>query len=178
MADHVKLGQLLDGTEQRDAIHVAIAPAIASGRLHPGERVSVAQDGRASTAAPHVGIVDPFLTGPIFAEDRFYVFLFPGTVTGMRHHWSHPAFDGARLLKPDKEASQLWIKAFASDIEQSYESLMDAAKKLHETGEWTYDNSETYKSYWDRFREFWDHYEVVTGDVVDCKDDCPYTCSC
>lgn len=81
---------------KRDAIHVAVAPLRASDPLKAGDRVWVS-DGRAfkETAAMKahtVGIVDPFLTVPIYPGDKIWVVLFPGTAKGLRHAWSHPDF--------------------------------------------------------------------------------------
>lgn len=91
-----KLGQLIDGTARRDAVHVAIAPVQAAERMTPGQRCGVRFDGCAWTRAKIIGIVDPFLTEPVEEGQWFYLCLFPGTVTGMRHHWSHPSFEEGR----------------------------------------------------------------------------------
>ena len=38
-SDTPELGKLLSGKEERDAIHVAIVPVIAMGKLRPGQYV-------------------------------------------------------------------------------------------------------------------------------------------
>lgn len=96
--DTPELGKLLPGDERRrDAIHVAIAPATALTRLKPGEHVGIAsfKDGEAQVdnlAGAVVGIVDPFLTDDLQAGDRFWLLLYPKSITTLRHYWSHPAF--------------------------------------------------------------------------------------
>ncbi len=40
-----------------------------------------------------VGIVDPFLQRSVLQGQRFYLCLFPGTVTSLRHVWTHPALE-------------------------------------------------------------------------------------
>ena len=86
------LGTTPDADAQRDAIHQAIIPAIAGQTLLPGMRVRM-MDGKAYAAGKPHGIVDPFLTNIVEGGGRFWLCLLPGTVTGMRHHWSHPDFE-------------------------------------------------------------------------------------
>ncbi len=93
MDDLPKIGKLIEGHAYRDAIHVAIAPVEAAERLSPGDHVALDDSGRALwTVERGVGIVDPFLLGDVREGERFYVFLYPGSVTGIRHAWTHPAF--------------------------------------------------------------------------------------
>jgi hypothetical protein len=91
-----QLGQLIeDGDRRRDAIHVAVAAARASERLQPGQRVGLVQPDDMELAGPverPIGIVDPFLIEPVEAGERFWLLLFPNSITGLRHIWTHPAF--------------------------------------------------------------------------------------
>jgi hypothetical protein len=86
------IGQLItDPLAGRDAVHVAIAPTTARQRLLPGQHVD--RDG--GTAGEPVGVVDPFLRDPVEAGQRFYLCLYPNTVTSLRHEWDHPAYPKA-----------------------------------------------------------------------------------
>ncbi|MDY3553899.1 hypothetical protein R5W24_003013 [Gemmata sp. JC717] len=85
------IGRLIDGDEGRDAVHVAIAPTTAPCELRPGQHVDPRGNPEGPGVVP-VGIVDPFLREPVPAGRRFWLFLYPNTVTTLRHEWSHPAY--------------------------------------------------------------------------------------
>jgi hypothetical protein len=89
MTHDAKLGQIIDNPNAaRDAIHIAIAPVTADTRLHPGQRVGLIGDGDKVAIVPQsIGIVDPFLTGPVNAGERFWMFLYQNTITSLRHAW-------------------------------------------------------------------------------------------
>ncbi len=90
------LGQLIeDGDRRRDAIHIAVIPVKATVTLKPGQHVGLIDDGNQELVAPcesNIGIVDPFLSKDVEPQQRFWLFLYPNTVTGMRHVWTHPSF--------------------------------------------------------------------------------------
>jgi len=94
------IGRILPTNESigRDAVHVAIVPVIAAETLQPGQRVGLIYQGAdvvgTNGLIASCGIVDPYLTDPVRKGQRFYLFLYPGTVTSLRHEWTHPLFDG------------------------------------------------------------------------------------
>jgi hypothetical protein len=93
--DNIQLGQLIEGEQFRDAIHIAVAPVTAAEGLRPGQHVGVRNDGRASTkGVALIGIVDPFLRTDVEEGQRCWLFLYPYTITSLRHDWTHPAFGG------------------------------------------------------------------------------------
>lgn len=146
-AEGTKVGELRRGGEKRDAIHIAVAPAVAAERLFAGQKVGLIKGdndkyftGRAKTM---IGIVDPFLDHAVEAGDQFWVFLFPNTITGLNHVWTHPAFTETPAVAPlklesveevteklvayveekilkvqpnpaDKQASEDWLRGFCA----------------------------------------------------------------
>ena len=92
----IKLGTLLEGTEQRDAIHVAIAPVTAWQTLYPGQHIGFVDGGKVLVAPGIpvlIGIIDPFLETRVMKGERCWLFLYQNTVTSLRHEWTHPAFE-------------------------------------------------------------------------------------
>ena len=158
----------------RDATHIAIVPVIAAEGLCPGQHVGVMKVNdqpmtAAKTFKPHIGIVDPFWPNGYLGVkkgQRFYLCLYPGSVTGLAHVYTHPILDG-----PSVETSKDWIEKWAEAQKISYLDLMDAATH------WLDANREklTYDGYWiegGRFEgqglpdEFWDHYDRVTNSTT------------
>ncbi len=171
----IGIGRLIKEPQARDAIHVAVAPVTAMERLAPGQPVSFAGDGHTSVCAAigaSVGIVDPFLTAPVFAGERFWLFLWPGSITSLRHDWTHPAFEPKPL-----DASEQWIRDFASSIPLDYAIVMEGARDYLATGEYLcFGGLLIGESVPD---EFWPHYARVTGQKVpeDARGSF-FTCSC
>lgn len=179
------LGTILDETAARDAIHLAVEPIVAGEYLHRGQHVAIDESGKAVPAETRradglprlkgVGIVDPFLNAlQVQPGDRFWLIVYPRTITSLRHVWSHPAFPdlGARpIVDPDRKArSEAWLREFmsATRFPDDYEELIDAAVE-HQAGG---GDDTTYLSYFGREYNaeidptFWDHVENVTGLVM------------
>lgn len=170
----VVLGSVPSLHSDRDAIHVAVIPMEAFESLRPGQRVGIVTPGVAGPAKNTVGIVDPFLQGTVEKGGRFWLALLPGTVTGMRHEWSHPSFLQTPSVNADSE--RLFAESVAAQCGKSLAALMEDAEQFVKYGEYEYDNSERYKNV-DDWERFWRYFTSVTGIETD-KDWAPYTCSC
>lgn len=96
------LGRIIDVSQKRDAIHLAVEPIEAGEHLMPGENVGI-QNGKAYGSSTVVidntiveikaiGIVDPFLRIPVNKGQRFWLVVYPRQITSLRHVWTHPDF--------------------------------------------------------------------------------------
>ncbi len=195
MADP-QFGRLVpaDFPDERDAIHIATAAVFATENLNPGDHVGfVTKDndkmGR-SEIAP-LGIVDPFLPKPVKKGERFWVFLYPGTIQSLRHNWSHPSFDvRQQLIRAIEETpAKKRMKAFTRELsgghdyngnlygEVTFEELIDRATCYVVGGEYWSEGGRFEGQ--DLYDEFWDDFEELTGLKVPEGDRYSFfSCSC
>lgn len=187
------LGTIIDASAGRDAIHLAVEPAVAAHVLRPGEDVGFLEDGTVGMCDKPLGIVDPFLKAPVRKGERFWLVVYPRQITSLRHVWTHPAFEGRQqtsaeqtplveiLDRTPQEAtaweSKAWLMTYAATIPVKYDQL------LRHASYWLEDDE--YWSEGGRFEgeslpeDFWDHYENVTGEKVPSgKRGSFFSCSC
>ena len=180
--DTLKLGQIIEPgrTAERDAFHVAVVPVVAFERLHPGQWVGIRPDGAAGVGALSIGLVDPFLRNPVYPGQRFWLWMTPGSITSLRHDWTHPAFDDDATANDDdtdKETARRWIENHAAELDLTFNALMEAATLWITDQEYT---TQQGSKWWrDTFRatEFWEHYETMTGTKVKSKE-AFFSCLC
>lgn len=156
----LNIGKIIDGDAARDAIHIAVAPVVAGEALEPGTHVALDENGTAvSYKTKPIGIVDPFLANAVVKGQKFYLFLYPRTVTNLRHEWSHAAF---RQEPSTASVSMGWLLRFAELHQMAYCDMMAAVKEFVDGGcdEPTIEND--FRD-WETPPEFWIHYEAVTG---------------
>jgi hypothetical protein len=185
----VKLGELVQNPDAaRDALHFAIVPMTADTRLYPAQHVGIVEGDRVGPVLGNIGIVDPFLVGPVNAGDRVWVMLYQNTITSLRHAWTHPAFEGegvggvspvspaAAIEGRVKAGAEAWLRDCAEELGLAYKALMTAADEWIESGE--------YHIFYDRdtpsfdTATFWSSWEHVTGRRA--PEDRPhfFSCSC
>ena len=179
MSHEIKLGKAPVPGEGRDAVHVAIIPAVAGEDLKPGARVGRRLGGdRFFEKVPRIdGIVDPFLSGPVNQGYMFWLCLFPGTVTGMRHCWSHPHFKEESLAADAPSAESVeWLRA--NEQEYGYDTSGLLQGIVSGEGYCFGDDNGPYD--FARTREFWEHVEGATGRrfYESDRENIPFRCAC
>lgn len=190
------IGKILTEDAERDAVHLAVLPVVAVQKLDPGQHVGLVAHGKAAKTSKPIGIVDPFLKGQVFAGQKFFLFLYPNTITSLRHVWTHPeisdksqskaektldAIERIDGLMIDKAASEAWLRKYASrvnsylDAEKAYTTLM----RDLETGELTYHGTDMHsRSELIDGEELRRHAEVVLGKPINYDDFEYFSCSC
>ena len=176
------MGETHDVDFGQDAVHIATVSVEAGDRLFPGQHVGLDEDLRATTKTKDLlGIVDPFINGQIFPGTRFWLFLYPRTITSLRHAWTHPGYDEAvknstvNKLKNEIEESKVWLEDFANSMGFSYSTLMEALENGNNDYATVYGSDASGEIP----ESLWPHYERVTGRKRGEHDEPKYfSCSC
>ncbi len=185
------LGTIIDETAGRDAIHLAVEPVIAAEKLFPGQHVGFVEGGVGSSKN-NIGIVDPFISGFVAPGQRFWLVVYPRTITSLRHVWEHPSFPTSPLavlppvapVKTDKEASTEWMTNWAvrnmsrdyyGETTTGYFSPERALSNAIEAGHNNHigpheDARESIDGEW------WGHWETITGETGNRGE--YFSCSC
>lgn len=191
------LGTIIDTTQKRDAIHLAVDPVTAGERLRPSDRITVRNGIAWADDENPLGIVDPFLSAPVKPGQVFWFVMMPRMVTSLRHVWAHPAFaDEVSIASPpqanEKAESEAWLRNFIDRSEcPDYEVVMTGIfneGNMNDDGDgypYGVRNEGDYllvlgsDAHGDIPSEFWDHVEKVTGRKVpsDMRPD-HFSCSC
>lgn len=185
MSGDIGIGKLIDQERGRDAIHVAVAPVVAAYPLLVGSHVCILPDGKAGYGSGSIGIVDPFLSTAPKAGDRFYLFLYPGSITSLRHEWVHSAFQDAVPVKeqprPDKAFAESWLRQYAARVNKHYEPERAYHTLLTDLGQGTitYHGTEMHsRSELLDGEELRRYAEVVLGKSIDFGNFEYFSCSC
>jgi hypothetical protein len=191
MSDQSKLGlgQIIPTgpftqKQQRDAIHVAVAPVVAAHRISPGMHLGIDRNGEATNRTiKSVGVADPYLKQTVLKGETFWLFLYPGSITSLRHDWTHPAFEPEtkESFLAERSSSELWMRQWAMENmtkdyygdgtiteDMAYAAAIDAGHRMsvgpHEDARDHIDDT------------WWNHWEIITGERG--KRDEYFSCAC
>ena len=125
------IGKVLEcGAGERDCVHVAIMPVISDDdAIYRGNSLKLVlgtSDHVRRGPDNGIGVADPFLTRPVRKGERFWMFLRPGTITGLRHHWTHPLIDAPPV---ERSPAENWLRQFADRWNMDYDELIAAASR-------------------------------------------------
>lgn len=123
------LGEIIQSEQFRDAIHVAVAPVVAACGLAQAEHIGLNTSGEATNDIAEtklIGIVDPFLSRRVRRGEKFWMFLYPNTVTGMRHEWQHPAFGNSPSQPKAISEAEITVRNFCNEYSGEYDTLLGA----------------------------------------------------
>lgn len=177
MSNEIQLGKIITGKANKDAIHIAVAPITAHRSLQPGEHIGVKNGEESSDTYEKIGIVDPFLKKVVNKGEKFYIFLYQYSITGMRHEWEHPYF--VKVKSPEMSPSVAWLTHYASIFGLNYESLIEACNNYLDNAKFYCLGNETPDEAWRDNEEMWNHFETVTGrKVEDNKRNNFFRCAC
>lgn len=184
MNDYLHLGQRPVASQERDAVHVAIIPAVAGERLRPGQQVELTKEGLAVSVVQYVGlgVVDPFLFGDVLTGERFWLMLWPGAITSLRHEWTHPRFPlpgSESTTREQRKESEEWLNSHARrylvDVDDLIEMATNGEGIVYGT-----DAGRDWGAVEENVAVFWMHIERVTGRrfAQDYRDTIYFSCSC
>ncbi len=182
-----QIGKVPEPGSGRDAVHIAVVPVVAGADLESGCRVGPFDDGTYGWEKTdrYVGIVDPFLPNGVKRGTRFWLFLNPGSITSLRHVWTHPALPDEAVPAEEEEsdglpkevvdASREWLVKFAEEHGESFDDVMAWSTKYQETGQVEVGDF-TWMNYGSD-GDFWSHWSVVTGLAIQRSGNF-WTCEC
>lgn len=207
------IGQIIppDAVAGRDAVHFALYPAVAGMSIWPGDAVVFTPDGAALryeekqiTTIKPLGIADPFCTRRINEGERFWVFLYPNTITSLRHAWTHPAFpdEPPALVAPKVDdaiaKAEAWLRNHhhtkiidgwtpetGDEYDEPNESVKTFEAFIQTMRDWVvsgglYGDAATLRHDHrdeDASPEFWDNFYIYTGMRLRSTAH-PFSCSC
>jgi hypothetical protein len=148
----------------RDAVHIAMVPVTTAQILSPGEHVGWVDKDEMTVGrvANTLGVIDPFIRGPIRPNTRVFLFLYPQTITSLKHVWQHPEFPDevkvvekivevqadipAAILSARKAEAEKWLRKYCHNVGADYDLLMaaicspkgSAYERANPADEWDY----------------------------------------
>lgn len=184
MSEDLKLGSIIEEPQNRDAVHIAVAPVFAGEDLRPGGKVFVGQDGEmfriGLSGSKPIGVVDPYLrTGPKKGQ-QFWLFLYPGSITSLRHEWAHPAFtvpETEPVVAVDlKQKGEKRLQELALEMGLSYADVISRLDEALTDGS-VYVGQDADQDMWNSRREdLFDSYFLLTGKRIDKET--YFSCAC
>ena len=107
-----------------------------------------------------------------------WMFLLPGSITSLRHEWTHPLLEESGPADNPKAkrlaTAERRLKELADDAGISYNRLLEGMEDHANSGDWIHLGTDTPNVY----DEVWDDYELVTGNSRKDGESHFFSCSC
>ena len=186
------VGTILTKTMPRDAVHFAVVQVTASRRLLPGAPVRIMDNGAMqATTCSHtdrIGIVDPFLKAAVLPGQSFWLFLNPGSITSLKHHWTHPDIPEPNSNRHPSgmtyQEAENHLRHCAGEWDLEFTDLIEGASNPEEQGR-SIDTRGITVQGWDELSQearekFWSAMEVVFGREFesDHRESTVFQCCC
>lgn len=121
------LGTIIDASQKRDAIHLAVIPVVAGMDLVVGDDIGIRNGEAFNNGVQNIGIVDPFLKEAVHKGQNFWLVIYPRVITSLRHVWTHPAIENeATSTSVDQQAAIQWLTEYAERMDTTYDKLIFA----------------------------------------------------
>lgn len=194
MSEALGLGKKITTPQKRDCIHIAVIPVVLHDEYgYRGGQIGFRRDGKVSEDADDlIGVLDPFLTEDVGSGDTVWMYLKPGSITSLRHDWTHPGIPEEKPVYDQATAdlvadakgilatghpSGKWMHDYALELDLDYDELIDAGRDFIA--------HEGYLSKGSKFEgvtlnpDFWIHFENITGEKAPQeKRGSFFSCSC
>lgn len=176
------IGKVLTKDLPRDAVHIAVlCVELQESKLKPGDHV-----GYHGTRQHPIGIIDPFLPHTLIqVGTKVWVFLYPNTITSLKHLWTHPDIPDTEdsivfnqiTVHKEVSPSKVWIENYADMLGITFDELMEAAHNYISYGEYLCRGGQFEGEY--TSEEFWDNYEQYKKIKLNSSQKTNFfSCSC
>lgn len=196
----IVLGKKPGPEMKKDAIHIALMPCVAGQKLHPGDHVGLKPDGKMyRRGIKESGIVDPFLEETVETGERFWLFFYQNSITGLRHEYDHPDFPNESVEKGTEESlsyEQKYLNKVAEKLGFSYPELREVVLTYVQgddkisyclvSDEFEIEDGDSRLEFWNghcrpEYSEFWKCFEKVENIEIDkrlMEDAWIFRCAC
>lgn len=182
MNTEIRLGETPEGNARRDSVHMPVVPVVAAFDLDPGQHIGFIDASMQAVGMKQdsIGVVDPFLPRSVRKGERFWMLLYPGSITSLRHHWTHPAFPEEDVTTKQANAKE-YLAGVAEDVDIELRGLLDIMDLAADRGWHNCGSDERLQDHLNNLGdELWTMYEDYRGTkVIEPNGDTPhFSCAC